>query len=92
MTLRKRLATVVSARRTGVDRPGKTIRDLVPERRPTMARWWLALGILAVSFLAPGCDELDPKGNAKPKASEVGEKSIDQMRGAAGIAPPGGLQ
>lgn len=57
-----------------------------------MTRWWLAFGMLAMSCLAVGCDELDSKGNGKPKATEVGEKSIDQMRGAAGIAPPGGLQ
>lgn len=57
-----------------------------------MLRCWIALSALILAVLAPGCDELNNKPGAQGKGADVGQKSLDHTRNAAGIAPPEGLQ
>lgn len=57
-----------------------------------MRRWHLGMAVLCLATFIAGCDELADKPNAKAKAPEGTSKSMENMQGAAGLAPPGGLQ
>ncbi|MDR3632453.1 MAG: hypothetical protein P4L84_01380 [Isosphaeraceae bacterium] len=57
-----------------------------------MPRFWVWISASLLLVLSVGCDELDSKPNAKQQTPDVGQKSVDHMRGMSGVAPPEGLQ
>jgi hypothetical protein len=57
-----------------------------------MRRNWLRLCAVAAALFIAGCDEAGSKPDAKQPAPGGTSESMKHMEGAAGLAPPGGLQ
>ena len=57
-----------------------------------MRRWHLGMALLCLATFIAGCDELADKPTNKAAGPDPTSKSMENMQGAAGLAPPGGLQ
>ncbi len=58
-----------------------------------MVRGCLKISALVLAVFVAGCEGMESKPGAKSTPAEGGtSKSMEHMQGAAGLAPPGGLQ
>ncbi len=61
-----------------------------------MMRRWLGVSAVVLTLFVAGCEEMESKPGAGGKKADLPpegtSKSMENMQGAAGLAPPGGLQ